>query len=67
MVVTKYFTNNKGEIDKVVNEFLREEKISHMDLIFIQYQAVGVSDCIFLVYEKKKNSRLKFIDFRRRL
>lgn len=26
MVVTKYFTNNKGEIDKVVNEFLREEK-----------------------------------------
>lgn len=54
MVVTKYFTNNKGEIDKVVNEFLREEKISHMDLIFIQYQAVGVLDCIFLVYEKRK-------------
>lgn len=54
MVVTKYFTNNKGEIDKVVNEFLREEKISHMDLIFIQYQAVGVSDRIFLVYEKRK-------------
>ena len=54
MVVTKYFTNNKGEIDKVVNEFLREEKISHMDLIFIQYQAVGVSDCIFLVYKKRK-------------
>ena len=54
MVVTKYFTNNKGEIDKVVNEFLREEKISHMDLISIQYQATGASDCIFLVYEKKK-------------
>ena len=54
MVVTKYFTNNKGEIDKVVNEFLREEKISHMDLISIQYQAVGVSDFIFLVYEKRK-------------
>lgn len=54
MVVTKYFTNNKGEIDKVVNEFLREEKISHMDLISIQYQATGVSDCIFLVYEKRK-------------
>ena len=47
MVVTKYFTNNKGEIDKVVNEFLREEKISHMDLISIQYQATGASDCIF--------------------
>ena len=54
MVITKYFTNNKGEIDKVVNEFLREEKISHMDLISIQYQATGVSDCIFLVYEKRK-------------
>lgn len=54
MVITKYFTNNKGKIDKVVNEFLREEKISHMDLISIQYQAVGVSDCIFLVYEKRK-------------
>lgn len=53
MVVTKYFTN-KGEIDKVVNEFLREEKISHMDLISIQYQATGASDCIFLVYEKRK-------------
>ena len=47
MVVTKYFINNKGEIDKAVNEFLREEKISHMDLISIQYQAVGISDCIF--------------------
>ena len=54
MVVTKYFTNNKGEIDKVVNEFLREEKISHMDLISIQYQATSASDCIFLVYEKRK-------------
>lgn len=54
MVVTKYFINNKGEIDKAVNEFLREEKISHMDLISIQYQAVGISDCIFLVYEKRK-------------
>lgn len=54
MVVTKYFTNNKGEIDKVVNEFLEKEKISHMDLISIQYQAVGVSDCVLLVYKKNK-------------
>lgn len=54
MVVTKYFTNSKGEIDKVVNEFLRKEKISHMDLISIQYQAVGVSDCVLLVYKKNK-------------
>lgn len=54
MVVTKYFINNKGEIDKVVNEFLREAKISHMDLISIQYQAVGVSDCVLLVYKKNK-------------
>lgn len=54
MVVTKYFTNNKGEIDKVVNEFLEKEKISHMDLISIQYQAVEVSDCVLLVYKKNK-------------
>lgn len=54
MVVTKFFISSKGDIDIIVNEFLEEEKISHMDLIFIQYQAVGVSDCIFLVYEKRK-------------
>lgn len=54
MVVTKFFISSKGDIDIIVNEFLEEEKISRMDLISVQYQAVDTIDNVFLVYEKRK-------------